>query len=83
MRIVFAAAAALAVFSAAGCDINTGPAREAKVDCHCAAVAPPAAPVADTTPAAPTHRHRWYRHADGYARSGGRGRHRRACPGDP
>ena len=67
MRIVFTAAAALAVLMAAGCDINTGPAREAKVDCHCTAVAPPAAPIAEA--AAPGHRHRWYHHAYSYGGS--------------
>jgi len=61
MRMVLAAAAALAVFTVAGCDINSGTPKDAKVGCNCvpppaAAPAPPAAAPAYAPP-----RHRWHR----------------------
>jgi len=71
MRMVLAAAAALAVFTVAGCDINTGTPKETKVGCNC--TLPPAAspvlptPAGDDTP--PTHRYR--HHGHGYGRSYG------------
>ncbi len=66
MRMVLAAAAALAVFTVAGCDINTGTPKETKVGCNCttppaATPAPPAAEPYDAPPPAP-HRYRWHRH---------------------
>ncbi|HXC54509.1 MAG TPA: hypothetical protein VNU97_04390 [Rhizomicrobium sp.] len=36
MRIILAAAAALAALTVSGCDIDTGPPKTAKVECNCA-----------------------------------------------
>ncbi len=70
MRMVLAAAAALAVFAVAGCDINTGTPKETKVGCNCTAApaATPPAAVTDDTPPRPHHHHRWH----GYGRNTGR-----------
>ncbi len=71
MRVILAAAATLAVIMVSGCDINTGPARTARVECHCAGTPP--AGMRDSTASAPpaeTYHHRWHRephHAAGYA----------------
>ncbi|MEI9991598.1 MAG: hypothetical protein WDM86_16330 [Rhizomicrobium sp.] len=73
MRIILAAAAALAVFTVAGCDINTGPAKDTKVGCNCAT--PPAATPTPTGEAdtPPPPRHRWHRHGDRHVYGGGHG----------
>ena len=72
MRMVLAAAAALAVFTVAGCDINTGTPKETKVGCNCTTppAATPAPPASEPyyAPPAPRH-HRWHGH--GYARTYG------------
>jgi hypothetical protein len=71
MRILLAAAATLAVVTVSGCDINTGPARQAKVECNCTGPAQMPAGMRPSTaypppPAEPYH-HRWHRVShDGY-----------------
>ncbi|MEJ0024493.1 MAG: hypothetical protein WDN01_00580 [Rhizomicrobium sp.] len=70
MRIFLAAAATLAVFTVAGCDVNTGTPKDAKVGCNCTPppVATPPAPTAGEPDYAPppTHRHRWHRRRYAY-----------------
>lgn len=73
MRAILGVAAALAVLTVSGCDINSGPAKTAKVDCNCTAP-----PQAATTPppdmrgayAPPTVHYRWRGHAHRYAGGG-------------
>lgn len=48
MRSILVLAAALAVLTASGCDINTAPSKPATVECHCAA--PPAQAAATPPP---------------------------------
>jgi len=72
MRVILAAAAALAALTVSGCDINTGP-KTAPVACNCATPAPPPTGMRgsdDTTPPATAHHHR---HAHRYATSYGGG----------
>ena len=75
MRMVLAAAAALAVFTVAGCDINTGTPKETKVGCNCTTppAATPAPPAGEPYYEPPHHHHRWYGH--GTTRSYGGGVH--------
>lgn len=72
MRIRLAAAAALAVLTVSGCDINTGAPRTAKADCNCtpAPTAAPAPPQETARYAPPPHHrrhHRSYAYGGGYA----------------
>lgn len=69
MRVILAAAAALAAMTVSGCDINTGPPKTAKVECNCAAPAAPPEGMRPGTAYAPpvTHGHyRGYRHPHEY-----------------
>jgi hypothetical protein len=59
-RILLAAAAALAVFTVAGCDINTGAPKPAQSTCNCGGAQPPpqaSVPPAPESYAPPEHRH--------------------------
>lgn len=73
MRVILAAAAALALFTVSGCDINTGPPKTAKVECNCATPAPPAGMRPSTAYAPPEtpYRYRAHRHGYGIARWSG------------
>ena len=68
MRIILAAAAALAVLTVSGCDINTAPSKPAKVTCNCASPPPAAVPPSSDTPVPPPEHH--YRHHYGYGHGG-------------
>jgi hypothetical protein len=76
MRVILAAAAALAAVTVSGCDLHSGPAKPAQVTCNCTAPATPPAGMRGSTayappPAAP-RRHRGYHHEYDIARwSGG------------
>jgi hypothetical protein len=78
MRVILTAAAALAVIMVSGCDINTGPAKTAKVECNCAGT-PPAGmrPSTAYAPPAEPYHHRWHRehHGTGTASWHGGGSH--------
>jgi hypothetical protein len=70
MRVILAAAAALAAITVSGCDINTGPPKTAKVECNCTAPAAPPAGMrgSEPPPAEPYHHHSYRRpHESGYA----------------
>jgi len=65
-RIFLAAAAALAVFTVSGCDINTGAQKPAQSTCNCAGTPPQASvPPAPSETATPPGYHR---HHHGYGR---------------
>jgi hypothetical protein len=58
-RILLAAAAALAVFTVSGCDINTGAQKPAQSTCNCAGTPPQASvPPAPSEPYTPPEYHR-------------------------
>jgi hypothetical protein len=74
MRAILVMAAALAVLTVSGCDINSAPPKATQVQCNCGTTPPP---VAAATPApdmrgstayAPPARHHRYRHPRGFAR---------------
>ncbi|MEI9995012.1 MAG: hypothetical protein WDM91_10490 [Rhizomicrobium sp.] len=71
MRVILAAAAALAVLTVSGCDINTGTPRTEKVTCNCATPAPAVPPAGARSGEAPrpqarVHHHRDWRAAPGH-----------------